>query len=345
MAGLFATSANLVTALTASAPGPFGAISNLAATITVNVGAGSAGQNTVLFSATSGDDAYATMPAQIAASNGMVFGFGYYFSSYPSATTGYIFNATAGTGTLGLLLNATGQLIFSDCSGTHTTGGVLTTSTRHYVEVYVPTFAASQTVIIMVDGVTYLTVTNANCNTGYPVTMNLGVISTASASNVSFTTDSIYVCDTTGTQNNYFLGPRVVSSAIAAGVGQYSAYTPNGAATLWQCMDSTPAPGDTTYGSDATAGDQTAVTLGTISSLGSVNFVYVQASARQEVSAGGRTLAVGVGNGTATSYGSTQSLTTTYGVKGQVFDQNPVTGSPWTVGNLGTLQAAVMTVS
>lgn len=346
MAGLFATSANLVTALTAAAPGPFGAVTLTAGgAITVNSAAGPAGNNTISFANGTGQS-YVTLPSVIASPNGTAIGFGCQFAGTPVLTTA-ILALTSSTNIFLRVNSGTGTVSFVDASSTVTTGAALSAGSRHYLEIYVPTFAASQTVTIMLDGVVYLTVTGANCNvSGYPVTATIGSQTTNGA--FSWTADSIYMCDTTGPQNNYILGlgtSTVVVDGIAAAPGQFSQFTPTGAATNWQCMDTIPPPGDTTYGADATAGDQVAVAIGAISSLGSVKFVNIEADVRQEVSAGGRSFAVGVGNGSNVSYGTTRTPTTTYTIYNQAFDTNPNVSAPWTVANLATLQPAIKTIS
>lgn len=342
MAALFCTSVNLVTALTAAAPGPFKSVILTGGTMTVNIGTGPAGNNTITFAATAGNECVANFPSSVAANNGSYVGFGFNYGGAPS-TILTVMSWVGQTGNLPLFLTTGGALQIGG-----TTGATLTTGVRHYVEVFVSVFnSATNVVIVNVDNQPYLTLTNvAGANVGYPVAPQLGINSGATT-NGSYTLDSIYHIDNTGTQNNFFYGPRVVTYGIAAAPGQYSQYTPNGAATDWQCVDSIPPPGDVTYASDSTAGDQLAVGIGSILSLGSVNFVYIEATARQEISAGGRSIALGVGNGSVgPSYGPTQSLSTTYVTLGQVFDSNPNTGStPWTVAQLATLQPAVTTVS
>jgi hypothetical protein len=350
MAALWATSANLVTALTAAAPGPFGSFVISGGTATVNSAGGPAGNNTITFvSNASGSTAYGIFPSSVVSPYGCAVGFAFQYTTAPTNTS-TIFEFVGTSLTCKLNLTNTGVLQFVDAGGTVTGGGILSSGVRHYVEIVPLAFTTGQQVYVYVDGnyvSPYISLNTANLNVGYPVTPWIGAIAGSATTALNWVCDSIYHCDSSG-GNNYLLAlgtSTVVVDGISAGVGQFTNYAPNGAATVWQCLNTIPPPGDTTYASDATAGDQAAVSIGAISSLGSVAFINVEANVRQEVSSGGRSFAVGIGNGSAVTYGSTRTPTTTYQVYNQVFDGNPNVGGRWLVSQLPTLQPAIETIS
>jgi hypothetical protein len=122
-------------------------------------------------------------------------------------------------------------------------------------------------------------------------------------------------------------------------------FTPFGMGANWECVSIIPPPGDTDYVYGSVVGTTDAYALGTISGLSQLNGVMTLANARQTVAGGGRTLNVGIGNGTTQNYTQPQSLTTTYTMLNAVYNTNPFTASPWALGDLTTLQAAIQIAS
>lgn len=345
MAAIFGTSANLVTALTAAAPGPFTTVVIPGGnTIAVNAGAGIAGNNTITVTNNTGTGGttYLECAGSIASGNGSVLGFGFEFASLPLGTVDIAhFTGTGGISKLQLL--SSGVLQYTDGLGTAAAGTTaLVTNTRYYVEIQIPNFLFTPSpVTVKVNGSTNVTAEGTQ-ELGYPIHVYLGILGTNPVI-CAFTFDSLYLLDTTTSVNNTFLGPRVVAYGVGVGTGLDNAWTPSGAATNWQATSNIP-PG-ASYSSDSTPGDAMAVTIGTVAGISTVNFINVEADMEQTVSAGGRSFAAGVNNGTIRSWGATVVPTNGYLTYSQAFSVNPATGNPWVIGDLAALQLAVETIS
>lgn len=133
-------------------------------------------------------------------------------------------------------------------------------------------------------------------------------------------------------------GAAKMAFAVPNGPGHLSAWTPNGAATIWQCINQIPQDGDTTYASDATPGDAYMVTFGALPAMQTLLAVQLSVYARED-DAGPRSYQSGFSNGTTDGYsGVDQYLGGTYNYIQDEFPINPVTGIAWAPGDLATLQ-------
>ena len=81
------------------------------------------------------------------------------------------------------------------------------------------------------------------------------------------------------------------------------------------------------------------------SGISGVYGICVIADQRQDTSGGGRTIELGVGDGSTRQYGSAWGLGTTYAMNTTPFSFNPITSSAWTLGDLTTLQVAARLAS
>jgi hypothetical protein len=134
------------------------------------------------------------------------------------------------------------------------------------------------------------------------------------------------------------LGGAKVAFAVPTGPGIVSAWTPNGAATIWQCINQIPQDGDTTYASDANPGDQYQVVFGSLPAMQDLIAVQLSTYARTD-DAGPRAYQSGFYSGGTYAYsGMNQYLGGSYMYIQDEFMTNPVTGNPWVPGDLTGLQ-------
>lgn len=266
------------------------------------------------------------------------------------------------TNTGGFVVNvsADGSMQFGVLYGSFTSyssaSGVFTFGNRHEVEVKISTFASSNAVTLYLDGapvagLTAIDVPNLlnlpDGSTIHSVLMGAGLgISGSGATSTAIVMDSTYACDTTGSAPcNAPLGPCISVPMFPNGVGQESAWTPNGATPGWNCIHEVPPDGDTTYISDDNPGDEEACTLSQPTGISGVYGISVIADQRQDTSGGGRTIELGVGNGSTRAYGSAWSLGTTYKMNTTPFSSNPLTSAAWALADLSTLQVAAKLAS
>jgi hypothetical protein len=99
----------------------------------------------------------------------------------------------------------------------------------HWVEVKITFSTTVGTIDFKVDGVSYLSVTGANTSASGHAYCDGVVIgpARASTSNDKFLYDDLYICDTTGTEYNDFLGDVRVDRAYLVGDGTHQDFTPS----------------------------------------------------------------------------------------------------------------------
>ena len=354
---LFNYSANNIN--TAALPGAYAAV---AGSPTVGSADGPQGINTIHCNGSSN----AVFLPNIAISvngNGLIVGAGFNVTSFGAGSIGLmLIGSNVNTGGLAVCVSADGSMQVTVLYGSYTNyssaSGVFTFGNRHEVEIKISTFAGTNAVTVYLDGaavagLTAIDVANLlnlpDGSTIHSVLVggSLGIVAGGSgATGTPVVVDSTYANDTTGSAPcNGPLGPCISIPMFTAGVGQESAWTPNGATPGWNCLHEVPPDGDTTYISDSNPGDEEACTLTAPFGISGVYGVSVISDQRQDTGGGGRTIELGVGNGTTRSYGSAWPLGTTYKMNTTPFSTNPLTSAPWVLADLSTLQVAAKLAS
>lgn len=150
--------------------------------------------------------------------------------------------------------------------------------------------------------------------------------------------DDLYVCDSTGSINNSFLGDVRVDTVRPIGVGNYSEFSKQGSASNWDNLDDTTIDSDSTYNYSNTVGQRDTLDCGNLPAItGSIFGVQVNMAARKD-DAGGRTLR-SLTRVSSTDYeGASQYVGTDYRVYRQVIEQNPNTTAAWTESEINTAE-------
>ncbi len=244
------------------------------------------------------------------------------------------------------LSNSGGTITAKRGSGNGTTLGVssgtnLLQNVWQYIEFQVTVSATVGTVAIRINGATVLNLTGVNTLGGGGAAV-IGKISIGS--NLTNFFQDLYIADSTGSYNNTFLGDVHVSVFNPTSNGTYTAYTPNGAATLWQSVSASTPADSTVFASDSTPGDRMSVNLASSSVTGTIAGV-VNVGRMKKTDSGTRTSALTVTNNSVDSIGSTISLGTSFAYFTQVQETDPNTGVPWTNSGFNTTQVGVKTVS
>lgn len=152
--------------------------------------------------------------------------------------------------------------------------------------------------------------------------------------------DDFYLCDTTGSVNNDFLGDVKVVTLYPNGAGDSTDFTPLSGSN-YQNVDEVLADGDTTYVESSTVSDKD---LYTFENLGytpeSIYGVQTVAVARKD-DAGSREMRVITKSGATTKSGSSVALGTAYGVVMDFMETNPDDSAAWELADINALQAGV----
>lgn len=220
-------------------------------------------------------------------------------------------------------------------------GTTMTQNVWDYVEFQVTVSATVGTVAVRINGATVLTLTNINTLGGGGAAV-IGKI--AIGSNQTNFIQDLYIVDSTGSHNNTFLGDVHVSAFTPTSNGTYTDYTPNGAASLYQCVNATTPTDSTVFASDSNPGDKMSVNLAPSSVAGTIAAV-VNIGRMKKTDSGTRTANLFALNGGTEVDGSSIALGTSYAYYQQVLEVDPNTGVPFT--NLGftTLQLGVETLT
>jgi hypothetical protein len=232
--------------------------------------------------------------------------------------------------------NGNGTLI-----GTSSTSVVLTQNVWCYVEFGLKCDASAGTVDIRINGTSVLSLTGQN--TKGSSTSIIGACQLLGPGITNYVQD-IYICDSTGSHNTGFLGDVQMPVSYANANGTYTAWTANGAASLYQSVNATTPADSTVFASDSTPTDRMSVSYPSTSVTGTI--VGVAHVSRMEKSTSGtRTVSQVITNNGNDQVASAQSLGTSYTYYQQISESDPNTNQPWTQAGFNTIQSGLITES
>lgn len=154
--------------------------------------------------------------------------------------------------------------------------------------------------------------------------------------------DNIVVYSATGNPPNTWTPETRILETLPTGAGGETGWTPNGAASNYQCVDEQPSDDDTTYVSAASAGLRDAYSVPASAPAGSIIYaVGVHATAR-EADAGPSELdtflRIADSNYDA---GAPAALTASYTRYRHIWDLNPATAAAWLLADADAAQPGI----
>jgi hypothetical protein len=152
--------------------------------------------------------------------------------------------------------------------------------------------------------------------------------------------DDLYVCDSSGSTNNDFLGDIKVVTILPNADGSNTGWTPSSGTSHYAVVDESPANDDTDYLYTSTAGATDTENFQDITLTGSIKGILQLACIRKD-DAGARSAALICRVGTTDYEGPEVSLGNSYTYLQQIRETNPATGSPWTVADINAAQFGV----
>lgn len=254
---------------------------------------------------------------------------------------------------LSLLLN--NNLTFSVVRGTGTaiTNGTstatLTIGAWNYLEfkVTISTSIAAGSCKVRLNGVDIVTVatgqsTQAGSN-AYANIVRLGCTSPLTSAFPLY--DDFYVCDSSGSANNDFLGDSRIDTIMPTSDGTYTDGTPSTGTAHYACVDEIP-PSNTDYVSMGTAGNRDSYGYADVPNLTSSTVFGVQVNAYwSKDDAGTRTAATFARSGSTNADGATVGLPTSDTYASQMFETDPNTSSAWTQSSVNAAQFGTTVVA
>ncbi len=270
------------------------------------------------------------------------FGFAYRPGAVTANVDGYWFNVrawgqTSGTQTY-LRTSGSDILVYTTSGLVDTISAALTADEWAYWEIYIKSDNSPNGIVEVKKNGTQVSYTSSTdtAGTGYGFGMVYleGGMYTGTSDY-----DDFYVCSSSGTVNNTYLGDLRVDALIPSGAGTYTQLTPS-AGSNYENVDETSQDGDTTYNEHATSGnkDTYAYSNHPLGS-GTIHGITLSTYARKTNTAAKSFRRVLRSNSTDDT-GSDQSLGTGYALYEEVIEQDPGLATPaaWTITNLNAAE-------
>lgn len=216
--------------------------------------------------------------------------------------------------------------------------GILTTGTWTYIEFKCFINNTTGTYEVRADGSAIIgPTTNQDTLVGTGVDRVRFNWSNSSTANHDISTDDLYVCDSTGSVNNNFLGARRVVAIFPEASGDSTDFTPS-AGNNWAAVDDNPTDSDTTYVESGTAADLDLYNFTAVAGLGStINGIQVNTVAR-ETDVTNFNLITHVKSGATDSEDGGIALTSSYTTAFRLLATDPNTSAAWTSSGLNSAQ-------
>ena len=200
-----------------------------------------------------------------------------------------------------------------------------------YIEVYGVISAGNGAVTVRVNETVVLSVVSAGTSNN----ASTGIDQLSFGNNA--VVDDFYICDSTGTSMNTFLGNTRVPAQVPGGAGSSTQWTPTGSASAnWQ-LASNPYMDDSSYVSCATAGDIDLYTVSPVANAPQVLAVQSIVVVRQDDS-GQRQVESVIQSGSARATGAVVNTSGSYAGHTDIFPVDPNTGGNWTYQSVNALQ-------
>ena len=215
---------------------------------------------------------------------------------------------------------------------------VFTQNAWAYLEISATIADAGGVAVVRLDGQIVINFTGDTKNAGTNTTLDTLILSNYVSSNVHVTAyDDVYICNSTGTTNNTFLGDVRVQTLVPTGAGSSTQLTPTGGANYANVAES---PDSTaTYNSSTNVGDRDTYAMGDLAS-GTTAVLGVQDNlAAWKADAGTGNVKAALKVGSTVYYDTTIGLGTGAGTwYGAVRETNPATSTAWTPGDVNGIE-------
>jgi len=210
-----------------------------------------------------------------------------------------------------------------------TVTGLLSSTVWSYIEFKATIHDTTGVVVLKVNGVEVLNLTNQDTRNGANAQVTSLQIYNIVANTVGTYWDDIYICDTNGAVNNDFLGDVAVKRLLPSGAGNSTDFTPS-AGSNYACVDEAAVNDDTDYVQSTTVGHKDLYAFGDLpTGTWVIKGVAVNLQAKKP-DAGSRTARALTRTGATDYEGGDLSVGIAYANLQTFFETNPNTGVAWT---------------
>lgn len=217
--------------------------------------------------------------------------------------------------------------------------GIYSATQWNYIELKVLFSATVGTVEVRLNGSTVLNLTGQNtissANT-YATKLQLNSIWTYTFF------DDVYICDTTGTENNDFLGDVQVITLYPTSDGTHTDFTPSTGTDHYALVDEPQLIDTTDYNSSTTVGHKETYNMSTFSGSGTIHGIQVTPVVNN-INAGAMiTRAIARSGGTpADNEGVSRSLSQTVKAQTGIFEKEPTDDAAWTAASINAAEFGI----
>lgn len=200
---------------------------------------------------------------------------------------------------------------------------------------------------VRVNGDPWITLTNQNTRNSansFANVVALGSHGQTSSGGNDFWFDDLYVCDTSGSANNTFLGDCRVDALHPSADGTYSAFAPSTGTAHWSLVDD-PTLDGADYVSSSTVGVKDSYQFSDLTGNPAQVFGVQLANAVMKDDAGARQVANLVRSGGTDAQSAAAGVGTSLAYNLSVHETDPATGAAWTVSGVNAAQFGVVVAS
>lgn len=217
-----------------------------------------------------------------------------------------------------------------------------------YIEMKVLFSATVGTVDLHYNGTSVASASGLNTGTApTSVTLQTNDGNGGGNNNYGEAVDNYYICDTSGSVNNDFLGPVKLFSLRPTGAGNYAQWTQTGGTggQPWTAVNETEPNGDTSYVADNVVNDRSSFTFGSLADTSNaIKGIKVVLSTKKD-DVVGRVICP-MTRISSTDYDfSNYTETSAYVNAAKIQEQSPATSSAWTASEINAAEFGVKVVS
>ena len=265
----------------------------------------------------------------------------------------------SGTSQVTLCVNSVGQLYVTrgTSSGSLVSGQVaplatsvnaLQTNVWYFLEFMSVINSTTGSATVRVNGVNWINVSSVNTQNSANSTANTIQIGFDSGSIPSIPNvilvDDLYICDSTGTKNNTFLGDCRVETLYPNGAGANTNWTPKSGANYTN-VNEAQFDGDTSYVSSCTVNQVDTYTMNSLPTTPVKIFGIQQTFAVSKSDAGNRSASGQILSGGSTTANSAAGVPNSYLFMRNIAELDPATGVSWVASGVNSVQTGIKLVS
>lgn len=274
----------------------------------------------------------------------VICGFGFNPASAGTAAILHFLDSTTTQCTL--FYNIGGSLSVYRGNGTtllgSSAGGIVPTAAWCYIEVKIAIHNTAGTVEVRVNGNTtpVINLTSQNTrSTSNNFANGIAPVAVGAFSPTWF--DDFYVCDTSGSLNNDFMGDVRVDTLLPNGDGNYSQFTCSTGSTHSTLVDET-TPNTTDYVSSSTVSQKDSYTMGNLANTSTTVKGIQVCNAILKDDAGARSAANLIRSSSTDAQGTSTALSTSQSYLLSIHETDPATSAAWAATAVNAMEAGTI---